>query len=93
MERLPVVDLADLLKTPPLPTKVRRRAGYLLRKIQNGEVLTMPDSRPMPSIGSGVNELRLTDQNTEWRVIYRIDPDALIAVDAFLKKTRRPRSE
>ena len=49
----------------------------------------MPDSRPLPSIGNGVNELRLTDLNTEWRIIYRIDPDALIAVDVFLKKTQK----
>lgn len=49
----------------------------------------MPDSRPLPSVGKRVHELRLTESNTEWRIIYRIDLDALIAVEVFQKKTQK----
>jgi len=41
-------------KTPPLPGGVRRDAGYHLNRIQDGESLGMPISRPMPSIGPRV---------------------------------------
>ncbi len=50
----------------------------------------MPDSRPMPTIGPRCNELRITDKATEvsWRIIYRVDRDAIVIVDAFAKKSR-----
>ena len=47
----------------------------------------MPLSRPMPSIGRRVHELRVGDATADWRVIYRIDPDFLLVVDLFSKKT------
>ena len=62
------------------------RAGYLLRKIQQGEKLSMPDSRPMPDIGERCHEVRVRDQNTWWRVIYRTDADAIVIGEVFQKK-------
>ena len=50
--------------------------------------LTMPQSRPMPEIGSGCHELRIRTQQIEWRVIYRVDGFAILVVDIFEKKTR-----
>lgn len=51
----------------------------------------MPHARPMPSIGSSVFELRITDgaANAEWRVIYRLDGDAIVVVHVFQKKTQK----
>jgi phage-related protein len=50
----------------------------------------MPDSRPMPTVGSRCHELRIADiqSKTEWRIIYRVDPDAIVIGDVFRKTTR-----
>jgi phage-related protein len=77
------------IKTPPFSTKARRQTGYWLRKLQRGEMLQMPISRPMPSIGSRCHELRINDINVTWRIIYRIDDDAIIIVEVFKKKTNK----
>lgn len=41
----------------------------------------------MPSLGARVHELRIKDADNNWRVIYRIDPDHLLVVEVFAKKT------
>jgi phage-related protein len=64
-----------------------REAGFSVRRVQRGELLSLPLSRPMPEIGAHVHELRIPDINTEWRIIYRIDTDAVIIIHAFDKKT------
>lgn len=43
----------------------------------------------MPSIGKGCHELRITDKNVIWRIVYRIDPDAILIADVFKKKTQQ----
>lgn len=60
----------------------------LLRRLQRGEVLTAPHSRPMPVIGARCHELRIRDKNKNWRVMYRTDPDAVIILAVFQKTTR-----
>jgi phage-related protein len=42
----------------------------------------------MPSIGRRCRELRVRDENTNWRIIVRIDDDAIVIADVFEKKTR-----
>jgi phage-related protein len=65
----------------------------LLRKLQRGDTLSMPHARPMPSIGPQCHELRVNDENKTWRIIYRIDPDAIVICEVFEKKTpRTPKS-
>lgn len=49
----------------------------------------MPHSRPMPVIGRRCHELRITDKDVTWRVIYRIDADAIVILDVFEKKTSK----
>jgi len=85
----PLVWLHGEIKTPSLSNPARIEAGYLLRRLQKGESPSMPWSRPMPSIGPRCHELRITDEKSEWRVIYRIDKDALIILEVFQKKTRQ----
>jgi phage-related protein len=77
------------IKTPPLSKSARIEAGMLLARLQNGELLGMPHSRPMPSIGPGCYELRVCDENANWRIIYRIDSDTILIVDVFAKTTRQ----
>lgn len=87
MEKKPLVWFRAEVKTPPFSLAARVEAGQLLRRLQHGENIAMPHSRPMPSIGSHVHELRINDQNQTFRVIYRIDKAAIVIVEVFSKKT------
>lgn len=77
------------VKSPPFSSEARIEAGYLLRLLQKGESLSMPQSRPMPSIGKRCHELRINDENKTWRIICRIDNDAIVILDVFAKKTNK----
>jgi phage-related protein len=83
----PLVWLRGEVKTPPLSQAARIEAGVLLRRLQRGESLRMPHSRPMPVIGRRCHELRISDAGATWRIVYRVDPDAVIIADVFSKKT------
>lgn len=83
-----LVILSGEIKTPPMSTDARREAGFLLRQLQRGETLSLPQSRPMPSIGPRCHELRINDANKTWRIIYRLDKDELVVIEVFSKTTR-----
>ncbi len=83
-----LVWLSGEVKSPPFSKRARIETGYLLRKLQEGELIAMPFSRPMPSIGKMCHELRVVDQNATWRIIYRIDADAIVILEVFQKKSR-----
>lgn len=85
----PLVWLHGEVKTPPFSYEARMEAGYLLRRLQRGELLELPHSRPMPRIGARCHELRVVDENATWRILYRLDPDAIIIVEIFSKKSRQ----
>ncbi|BAG03244.1 MULTISPECIES: type II toxin-antitoxin system RelE/ParE family toxin [Microcystis] len=88
-----IVWLSGEVKTPPFSLEARLEAGYLLRRLQKGESLSLPHSRPMPSIGARCQELRVNDQDKTWRIIYRIDEDAIIILEVFAKKTNQTPKE
>jgi phage-related protein len=89
----PLVWLSGVVKTPPFSSFARIEAGYLLRLLQSGESLSLPQSRPLPSIGPRCHELRIPDGEISWRIIYRLDFDAVIILEIFEKKSRTlPRS-
>lgn len=47
----------------------------------------------MSVVGAHCHELRITDEGANWRIVYRVDPDAVVIVDVFRKKSRTtPRS-
>ena len=85
----PLVWLYGDVKSPPFSRTARLEAGFLLRRLQRGDTLSMPHARPMPSIGPHCYELRVNDENKTWRIIYRIDPDAIVICEVFEKKTQR----
>lgn len=85
----PLVWIQGAVKTPPFSADARVKAGFLLRRLQKGDLIRMPDSRPMPSIGNSCHELRINDQNKAWRIIYFIDEDAIVILDVFSKKTQK----
>ena len=85
----PLVWLHGEIITPPFSREARIECGFLLRLLQQGVMLSLPYSRPMPSIERRCHELRITDRNKIWRIVYRIDPDAIIILDVFEKKTQK----
>jgi phage-related protein len=84
----PLVWLHGEVKTPPFSRDARIEAGFLLRRLQNGETLGMPASRPLPTIGSKCHELRVTDRDATWRIVYYLASDAVVILEVFAKKTR-----
>ncbi len=89
-EGKPLVWMAGELKTPPMSSDARVEGGMLLRRLQRGETLSMPESRPMPSIGPRCHELRVDDivQKKEWRIVYYIGTLAIAILEVFAKSTR-----
>lgn len=83
----PLAWLHGQVKTPPFSAAARLEAGLLLRRLQRGEKLGLPHSRPMPSVGTRCHELRINDAANTWRIIYRIDEDAIVILEVFAKKT------
>ncbi len=55
-----------------------RRGWLLLRRLQRGEPLGLPASRPMPGIGPGCNELRIGERYQTWRIVYHVADDAMV---------------
>ena len=47
----------------------------------------MPHSRPMATIGTQCYELRINDADHAWRILYRVEPDAIVILEVFSKKT------
>lgn len=83
--RKPVVFLRGEIKSPPFTGEARYEVGMLLRLLQEGILLGLPHSRPLPSIGPRCHELRVKDARHEWRIVYRIDPDAIFVASVFAK--------
>jgi phage-related protein len=84
----PVVFVGDSLKRlREFPDTVRQDAGYQLDKVQRGQ--SADDFKPMPSIGKGVDEIRIWDESGTYRVIYTARlRDAVYVLHAFQKKTQ-----
>src|SRR3990172_8351818 len=77
-EEKPLVWLRGEIKTPPLSSKARIEAGVRL---------SLPHLRPMPALGARCHELRFVDVRASWRIMLRIDADAIIILDVFRKTT------
>lgn len=89
----PLVWMRGEVKTPPFSQDARIEVGSLLRRLQQGEVLSLPHSRPMPDIGKRCHELRIVDEDKSWRIIYRTDDDAILILEVFSKTTpKTPKS-
>jgi phage-related protein len=85
----PLVWLRGEVKTPPFSRAARLEAGAWLRRLQGGEKLGMPHSRPMAAVGPRCPELRIVDTDKTWRLMYRLDPDAVVIADVVQKTTQQ----
>lgn len=69
------------------PEDARHNAGYQLEQVQHGKQPT--DFKPMPSVGKGVEELRVWDDSGTYRVLYIARyAEAVYVLHAFQKKAR-----
>jgi len=84
----PLAWLHGEVKTPPFSRTARVEAGFLLRRLQNGERIEMPASRAMPMVGGNCHELRVDDGDVTWRIVYHVAADAIVILDVFHKKSR-----
>ena len=83
----PLVWLGGEVKSPPFSPAARIDAGFLLRRLPQGESLGLPVSRPMPRFGSGCHELRVKDGNRTWRIVYHLAAEFVVILGVFSKKT------
>lgn len=80
---------ATLARLRGFSPAVRQFAGHQLHLVQLG--LHPDDWRPMPSVGSGVVEIRV-HADGEYRVLYVAKfAEAVYVLHAFQKKTRQTR--
>lgn len=62
-------------------------AGYQLEQVQRGKAAR--DLKPMPSVRTGVEELRVSDDSGTYRVIFLAQfAEAVYVLHAFQKKSR-----
>jgi phage-related protein len=87
--RKPLVWLHGEVKTPPFTAEGRQEAGMLLRLLQEGVKLGMPQVEPLSDVGTRCGALRIRDAEHNWRIVYRIDADAVLVLDVYPKKTRK----
>jgi phage-related protein len=87
--RKPLVWLHGEVKTPPFTAEGRQEAGMLLRLLQEGERLGMPQAEPLPDVGPRCGALRVRDAEHNWRIMYRIDVYAVLVVDVYPKKSQK----
>ena len=73
------------------PADAKREAGFQLDRVQRG--LEPTDWKPMPSIGSGVREIRIISEG-QYRLIYVAKfAEAIYVLHAFQKKTQKTRKQ
>ena len=77
------------IKTPPFTHNGRQEVGMLLRFLQEGEQPTMPQAEPLPGVGPRCGALRVRDAEHNWRIMYRVDSDAVLVVEVYSKKSRK----
>jgi phage-related protein len=76
----------DDLRT--FPSSARREAGHQIDQVQHG--IDPDDWKPMPSIGSGVREIRVRDAAGAFRVVYVAKfASAVFVLHCFQKKTQK----
>jgi phage-related protein len=85
----PLIWLHGEIKTPPFTAEGRQEAGMLLRLLQLGEQLRMPQSEMLPDVGKRCGSLRVRDAQHNWRIMYRIDTDAILVLEVYAKKTQK----
>jgi phage-related protein len=70
------------------PEEARRQVGYQLEHVQEG--VDPDDWKPMPTVGSGVREIRVRESSGAFRCIYLATrPEGIYVLHCFQKKTQK----
>jgi phage-related protein len=78
---------SSLADVRAFPNEARQEAGFQLRRVQHG--LAPTDSKPMPTVGLGVIEIRI-HTTEEYRVFYVAKfAEAVYVVHVFNKQTQK----
>ena len=71
-----------------LPDSVQETAGFQLFKVQQGK--EPDDWKPMPSVGAGVQEIRVRDERGAYRVFYVAKfEEAVYVLHVFQKRSQK----
>ena len=71
-----------------LPVELREEFFEAILKLQKGEQLKMPLSRPLSNIAKGLHELRLKDRSGIYRLFYCLRVCQVVyVIHGFKKKT------
>src|SRR5918994_7099514 len=71
-----------------LPDDARETTGHRLFKVQQGK--EPDDWKPMPTVGIGVNEIRVQDESGSYRVLYVAKfEEAVYVLHVFKKRSRK----
>lgn len=84
-----LVWLKTEIKSPPFSKEARIEAGYLLRLLQQGHNLSMPQSKKIRDLCPRCHMMRIKDKDKWYRIIYRIDSDAIVLLHIFEKKSNK----
>jgi phage-related protein len=72
------------------PLEVKKDLGSILTKMQKGELVGFPDTRPMKTVGTSCYEIRLKGADGIFRAFYVLKTDVGILVfHSFKKKTQK----
>ena len=82
----PLVWLHGEVKTPPLSAPGADRGRCTFEGCSSVSYLSLPQSRPLPTVGQQCQELRIVDAQSTWRIVYRLDADAVVILEVFSKK-------
>lgn len=85
----PVIFLGDALDViRAFPDGARQATGFQLERVQRG--LLPHDWKPMPTVGSGVREIRIRGSSGAYRVIFTaVMAEAIYVLHAFQKKSEK----
>ena len=71
-----------------LPDSAQESAGFQLFKVQQGK--EADDWKPMPTVGSGVREIRVRDESGAYRVFYVAKfEEAVYVLHVFEKRSQK----
>jgi phage-related protein len=76
------------IKSPPFSDEARPEAGHLLRQLQDGKPVKFPQVEPLAkTLGPRCEAIRVRADRHSWRIMYRVDVDAVLVVEVYAKKT------
>ena len=89
-KRKQAVFLHGEIKTPPFSEEARREAGFLIGELQDGRQVKYPQAEPLATtLGPRCGALRVRDDRHSWRIMYRVDAEAVLIVEVYAKKTKK----